>query len=237
MTDLDQLAAEYALGLLEGEDLLMARSRIAREPAFADAVAQWDARLAPMLDDIGTIEPGPQLWARIQAEIDAKPDGGAEVIEMAALRQKLRNWQVAGTASAMAAVAALAMVVLTPNQPGSPVNPPLAAPLVASIPIADTPLRLGVTYLPDRSEMLVSASGLSADGVHDHELWLVPAEGNLLSLGVVAPGEERRVELSPDIARNIANGSQLLLTREPLGGKPDGIDAGPVVASGSFSIT
>lgn len=237
MTDLDQLAAEFALGLLEGEDLMMARGRIAREPDFADAVAQWESRLAPMLDDISAIEPGPQLWDRIEAQLGSQSGSSANVIEMAALRQKLRNWQVAGTASAMAALAALAMVVLAPGQPGAPTVTPAAAPLVASIPIADTPLRLGVTYLPDRSEMLVSASGLSADGVHDHELWLVPPEGELLSLGVVIPGEERRVALPQDITSSIANGSELLLTREPLGGKPAGVDAGPVVASGSFSTT
>ncbi|MEP5937065.1 MAG: anti-sigma factor [Erythrobacter sp.] len=237
MTDLDQLAAEYVLGVLEGEDLMMARGRIAREPEFADAVAQWESQLAPMLDDVGAIEPSPQLWDKIQAELHAQPDSGATVIELATLRQKLRNWQVAGTASAMAAVAALAMVVLAPGQPGAPNVTPTEAPLVASIPIADTPLRLGVTYLPDRSEMLVSASGLSADGVHDHELWLVPPEGELLSLGVVIPGEERRVALSQDITNSIANGSELLLTREPLGGKPAGVDAGPVVASGAFSTT
>jgi anti-sigma-K factor RskA len=234
MNEMDQRAAEYALGLLEGEELLMARGRIAREPDFADAVAEWETRLAPMLDDVRSLEPGPELWARIESEIGNRSGTGAQVI---ALQQKLRNWQIAGTASALAAVAALVMVVLTPNQPGAPVPIQTAAPLVASIPIGDTPLRLGVTYLPDRSEMLVSASGLSADGVHDHELWLVPPEGELLSLGVVIPGEERRVALSKDITSSIANGSQLLLTREPLGGKPAGVDAGPVVASGALSAT
>jgi anti-sigma-K factor RskA len=108
--------------------------------------------------------------------------------------------------------------------------------LVASIPIGDTPLRLGVTYLPDQSELLVSASGLSADGVHDHELWLVPADAQLpaQSLGVVVAGRERRVQLTPAVAQMMADGSDLVLTREPLGGKPQGIDAGPVVAEGQL---
>ncbi len=234
MTTDDQLAAEYVLGLLEGEDLLMARGRIAREPEFAQAVERWDGQLAPMLDDVEDMTAGPELWARIEAATIATPEGGAQVI---ALKQKLRNWQIAGTASAMAAVAALAMVVLAPNQPGAPQPIAAPAPLVASIPIADTPLRLGVTYLPDRSEMLVSASGLSADGVHDHELWLVPEQGELQSLGVVVPGQERRIVLPQNVAANIADGSALLLTREPLGGKPAGVDAGPVVASGAFSAT
>ena len=106
---------------------------------------------------------------------------------------------------------------------------------MASIPIGDTPLRLGVTFLPSSDEMLVSAAGLSADGVHDHELWLVPADGGALqSLGVVVPGEERRMAIPANIANNMGDGVKLVLTREPIGGKPEGVDAGPVVAQGAF---
>ena len=83
--------------------------------------------------------------------------------------------------------------------------------------------------------MLVSASGLTADGVHDHELWLVPAQGELQSLGVVTPGEERRVALQPELAALITDGSQMVLTREPIGGKPVDSAAGPVVAEGAFT--
>jgi len=70
--------------------------------------------------------------------------------------------------------------------------------------------------------------------VHDHEIWLVPDEGDLISLGVVTPGVVRAHSVPHDTAVQIANGSELLLTREPLGGKPEGQDAGPVVASGQL---
>lgn len=227
----DLLAAEYALGLLEGEDLVMARARLAREPAFAGQVAFWERRLAPLLDELDGAEPSAELLERVKAEIENSPGG-----EIVALQQRLRFWQRAAGVGGIAAVAALALVVLQPGPtPVDPVSP--AAPLVASIPIADTPLRLGVTYLPEREELLVSASGLAPDGVHDHELWLVPPEGELRSLGVVVPGEERRVALSPEVAAMIGDGSQMVLTREPLGGKPADQDAGPVVAEGAFSTT
>lgn len=130
----------------------------------------------------------------------------------------------------MAAVGSIALLVL---QPATPVTP-AQGPLVASIPIGDTPLRLGVTYLPDRKEMLVSASGLTADGVHDHELWLVPPQGELRSLGVVVPGREASMVLDPELAALIHDGAQMVLTREPIGGKRPGEAAGPVVAEGAF---
>jgi anti-sigma-K factor RskA len=111
-----------------------------------------------------------------------------------------------------------------------------ADPLVAQVPIGESGLRLDVTYIPETGEMLVGAIGLTADGVHDHELWLVPTDGSdLQSLGVVAPGLVARMELPEDVTRNLASGVGLVLTREPIGGKPEGVDAGPVVAEGAFS--
>lgn len=227
MTERDQLAAEYALGLLEGEDLLAARGRMAAEPEFAAAVAFWESRLAPLLDEIGGAVPDEALWQRIAAEIETAPGG-----EVVSLQARLRFWQRAAAGAAMAAVGSVALLVLQPA-PG-PAETALPGPLVASIPIGDTPLRLGVTYLPDRQEMLISASGLTADGVHDHELWLVPPQGELRSLGVVRPGREASMALEPDLADLIQDGAQMVLTREPLGGKPDGQAAGPVVAEGAF---
>ncbi len=228
----DVMAAEYALGLLEGEELLAARAREASDAAFAEDVALWNRRLAPLLDDIPPQTPREDVWQHIVRELDSAPSS-AEVIS---LNASVRRWKVATGFAAAAAIAAISLFVLTPAQtpgPAPAVPGAIEAPLAASIPIGDTALRLAVTYLPEREELFVSASGLTADGVHDHELWLVPRdEGPLMSLGVVAPGEERRVALSPEIAAQMADGSDLLLTREPLGGKPSDAEAGPVVAEG-----
>ncbi|WP_114520634.1 anti-sigma factor [Altererythrobacter sp. ZODW24] len=226
MNERSRLAAEHALGLLTGEEAMQAHGLMANDGDFAAEVAEWEDRLAPLMDELPDVEPGPELWNRIEAAM-AEPTRGAEVVT---LRKRLRNWQLATGLSAAAAVA-LAVFVF-------PTQGPVAvqeAPLVASIPIGDTQLRVGVTFLPERDELLVSASGLTADGVHDHELWLVDDAGQTRSLGVVEPGFERRVTLEPALASTIANGSDLVLTREPLGGAPAGGSAGPVVASGEFA--
>ena len=126
-------------------------------------------------------------------------------------------------------------MVLTPAQPSIiPMQAP-APVLAGSIPIDKTALRLAVTYIPERRKLLVSSSGIAADGVHDHELWLVPDRGEPLSLGLVRAGSERGVALDPAIARQLAPGAKLALTREPIGGKPPGRDAGPVVGQGTLS--
>ena len=236
LTGDELLAAEYALGLLEGEELLAARARIAREPELAAAVAKWEGQLAPLLDEVAGAATSADLWQRIENEVDSRSSApeGANVIDLSG---QVTRWKWATGVSSAAAAVALAFLALTPTSGPVPTPAQVGAPLVASIPIADTPLRLGVTYLPASEEMLVSASGLTADGVHDHELWLVPGDGGALqSLGVVVPGEERRVALPGEITRNMADGAQLLLTREPLGGKPADQAAGPVVAEGNLQL-
>ncbi len=238
------LAAEFSLGLLEGEELLTARGKLATDPAFAARKEWWDNWFAPWTDEIASAKPSDAVWQQIQARLDAATaDGGgtgsAEVIE---LQSKLRRWQwTAGITSAAAAIA-LAFLAFPSGTPGTQPGPlptatmAAADPLMATVPIGDTGLRLDVTYLPDSERMMVAAIGLTADGVHDHELWLVPADGSeLQSLGVVAPGEVRTVTLPADITRNMGDGVELVLTREPIGGKPEGVDAGPVVAQGAFS--
>jgi anti-sigma-K factor RskA len=138
----------------------------------------------------------------------------------------------------MAAAVALAVLVFapsdTPNE--APTQIAAAAPMVATVPIGETGLRLDVTYIPESEQMLIAAIGLTPDGVHDHELWLVPDDGGAAkSLGVVAPGSVRSMAVPGEITAQLHDGSRLVLTREPLGGKPEGVDAGPVVAEGSFT--
>lgn len=233
MSDDERLAAEYVFGLLDTEDLLAARGKLARDPSFAALVAAWEDHAAPLLGHAEADEPGEDVLARIHADIEGA--GSAEVL---ALRRSVVRWRWASAAAAAAALALALFSAGTLRSPADPATPAASqAPLVASVPIADTDLRLAVTYLPDRSEMLVSASGLTADGVHDHELWLVPADGELQSLGVVVPGEERRMPIAPEIADRITASAGLVLTREPLGGKPADAEAGPVVAEGAFTAT
>ncbi|MEO1103902.1 MAG: anti-sigma factor [Pseudomonadota bacterium] len=246
------LAAEFALGLLEGEELLSARGKLANDPAFAARKEWWDGWFVPLSDEVRGIEPSPEVWRAIDAQVSARlaaragvpqTGGGGSSANVVELESRVRRWQwTAGITSAAAALA-LAFLAFAPGTGPAPVpvdgaTPPIAAtdPLVATVPIGETGLRLDVTYIPETDRMLVAAIGLTPDGVHDHELWLVPADGSeLQSLGVVVPGEVLSTQLSEEVARNMGDGVQLVLTREPIGGKPEGEAAGPVVAEGALS--
>ncbi len=239
------IAAEWALGLLEGEELLAARGKYATDPNFAWRKEWWDNWFAPMTDAMPGAEPGEHVWDGITSRIKAQqvavvstaPDAPAS--DVIALETRVRRWQwMAGLSSAAAALALVWIAMTTGRAPvaAPPVQMAAAAPLVATVPIGETGLRLDVTYIPESEKMLVAAIGLKADGVHDHELWLVPAEGGTpQSLGVVAPGEVHSMTLPHALAAKLGNGAQLVLTREPIGGKPADKDAGPVVAKGAFT--
>ena len=240
-------AAEYALGLLEGDELAAAKARMGDDDGFAWRKVWWDNWFAPLTDNMQGAEPDPAVWDRIAAQINAANaapanNDSAEIISITdALSARIRRWQwTAGVTSAAAAVLAAVMIFGSGSDAVQVDEPVIAAaapaPLVGQVPIGDTGLRLDVTYVPESERLLIGAIGLAADGVHDHELWLVPADGSALqSLGVVKPGGVLVHDLAGDVAANMGDGVQMVLTREPIGGKPDGVDAGPVVAQGALS--
>jgi anti-sigma-K factor RskA len=237
------IAAEWALGLLEGEELLAARGKYATDPDFAWRKEWWDDWFAPLSDAMPGAEPGEHVWDGIAARLAAQQENApaanaAPAANVVALEAKVRRWQWVAGMSSMAAAVALALFAFAPAR--SPVEAPsqiaAAAPMVATVPIGETGLRLDVTYIPESERMVVAAIGLTPDGVHDHELWLVPKDGSpLQSLGVVKPGEVRSMPLPAAVTAKLGEGAGLALTREPLGGKPADKDAGPVVAKGSFT--
>lgn len=239
------MAAEWALGLLEGEELLAARGKYATDPDFAWRKEWWDNWFAPMTDAMPGAEPGEHVWDSIAARVSPRPAAagstapGAPASNVIALETRVRRWQwMAGLSSAAAALALVWIAMVPGRAPvdAPPVQMAAAAPMVATVPIGETGLRLDVTYIPESEKMLVAAIGLTRDGVHDHELWLVPAGGGTPeSLGVVAPGEVHSMVLPQALANKLGDGASLVLTREPIGGKPEGVDAGPVVAKGAFT--
>lgn len=238
MSDQETLAAELVLGLLNGEELLRARGMAARDASFAADVARWEDHFAPLLEEWEDRTPPPAVWERIDAATAPSSDTFAPVVELDTLRKSRDRWRVIGGFSVAAAAAfALALLSGPAVQQIAPPMPTADAPLLAAnIPIGDTPLRLALTYVPGRDELSVSSAGLAPDGVHDHELWLVDRDGDLHSLGVIVPGGEARFAVAADLADEFGAGTRLVLTREPLGGKPADAAAGPVVAEGEFQV-
>jgi anti-sigma-K factor RskA len=224
--DRDLLAAEYVLGSLAGEDAREAARLLESDAAFASAVRQWEARLAPLAAHARPVAPPAELWARIAAS--AAPAHGAatgEVVPLA-FRRRLRVWQ-AGAMAALAVAASLAaFVVLRPVAP-TPVAPTrvaVLAPISGGAPVLLATAQAG-------GALTIQPSGaIAVPSDRDLELWaLAKGDTRPRSLGVLpASGRRLVAALGPD--------TQLLVSLEPRGGSPSGQPTGPVLYAGTITV-
>lgn len=223
------LAAEHALRLLEGEELLEARRRVASDPAFAAEVAWWEERLAPLFDEFADEAPSPELWSRITYRLDQPGDN------VLTLRRQVARWRSATAAAAVAAAVLLALQ-LRPDAP-LPVQVPQAQPsplLVASLVGEEAPEALTVAYRPDSRELVITPARVVAPADRARQLWLIPEGGQPISLGLVASeGVQRRV-LAADVGARVASGATIAVSDEPSGGSPTGQPTGAVLAAGGL---
>ena len=230
------LAAEYALGVLDGEELARARALAAGDREFAGEVANWSGRLAPLLDEVEPVEPPARLFAAIEQRLGDRHEPADNVVY---LRRRVNVWRgFAVGASAMAA--SLAMALLLRPQPTVP--PPVArqapAPMVAMMAADDSAAKLVATWDPaDRSLVVAAAAGVAPVAGHSHELWVIPADGTPRSMGILPGADPMHVRVAAPMAQQLAEGATLALSVEPTGGSPTGLPTGPVIAAGKLQRT
>ena len=70
------IAAEWALGLLEGDELADARERQTRSKAFAWRKDWWDMWFAPWTDEMPAEEPDARVWERIARDVRTSSKDG-----------------------------------------------------------------------------------------------------------------------------------------------------------------
>ncbi len=228
----EQLAAELALGVLQGEDLVRARSLYAADTQFRSSVGEWLGRFAPLLEEVEPVEPGPQVWPSIERRLGA-PAAANDNVQ--SIRRKLSLWRgIAVGASALAA--SLAVVVLTR---APEVAPPFAAQappsMVAMLGDERTGGLLVASWQPAQNSLRLSAATpLPGDPAHSHELWVIPADGTPRSLGTLATAAKMQMRVDRQLSRQLQEGATLAVSVEPVGGSPTGLPTGPVIASGKL---
>ena len=232
MNERELLAAEHALGLLEGEALLEARGMVASDVEFARSVEAWEQRLAPMLDEIGEATPPAALWNRIRsalAEVDVQEGN------VIALRRRLGFWKgLSAAATAIAASLALVVAYQVTRPPPAPVAPAAQAPvMVASLMSEDKTMILSAAFRSEDNSLMLMPGEMAPAPGRSHELWIIPADGTPRSLGLVGAGEER-MAVDPAMAPHFADAATLAVSVEPEGGSPGDVPTGPVIATGQL---
>lgn len=215
------LAGEYVLGLLDLATHAAVSARIATDTEFAAEVTAWEERLLPMLGAQDTPAPD-HIWPAIAAALPAVSteqdnEGG-----------KLWLWRAVAGFSSMAA---LILAVILWQQPAPPPAEP--APMVAALGSDTGKASMTIQYNAKRGEMLLTPVSLDTGKLYP-ELWVVPADGQARSLGLIRGDGPSQVPVTAEMRQYMSEGATLAITPEPQGGAPGGKATGPIIAAGKM---
>ncbi|SFJ84557.1 Anti-sigma-K factor RskA [Sphingomonas sp. NFR04] len=217
------LAAELALGLLDGEDLAVARRRQLADPVFAAAVARWVLDFAPLA--LGGVDApvSAGLWRRIEARLPGGDHGSVVA---------LRRWRATAIAASAAAAVLLAILLLRPVPQPVVLPPP---PVVVAQITGTAGAAFAARYDAAQGMLHVRTEALPASR-QAPELWVIPAGGKPVSLGLVAPHGSRDVTVAPATRALLAEGATLAVTLEDAATAPHVAPTSTPVAAGKITI-
>ncbi|WP_323122279.1 anti-sigma factor [Burkholderia alba] len=235
-SDHELRCAEYALGVLEGDERRALEHALPHDPALRTMLADWQARLAPLADGVAPIEPPARVWTRIRRDLGLLPAPGAERMH-AGWWDSLRLWRWFAVGASVAALALLALNLgwlHGPVQPGAVANAYMVARIARSDGIAHW---TATVDLQRASLIVVPADRPKVAADRSTELWLIPPNAKPISLGVFAPDAPSALKLAPAIVAQMSPRAILAVSLEPAGGSPTGMPTGPVLATGAMHGT
>lgn len=216
--DDDTLAAEYVLHLLDAPDRQAFEDRLQDDSRLRALVQDWEARLAPLADEVEEVQPSASVKAAILQRLDPPPPKSIK-----------RGWflGLAGLATA----AMIAVIVLGPAMRGpDDLSPKFQAELTSE----DGGLILVAGVIPATHEIVIDRVAGAAPEGRALELWLIAAGADApVSLGVLASEGPTRIRVPDEIAPGVRTGT-IAISEEPPGGSPTGAPTGAILATATF---
>jgi anti-sigma-K factor RskA len=212
---LDRLAGEYVLGTLRGR----ARKRFERwllSPQVGGIVNAWEERLAGLEPKLAPVSPPATVWRGIEDKLELRRLNRKPAIRWLAIAASLLFFAVVG--------------VLIVRQPPDVGHVQLAATQKAYIEETPQTIYWRVELLGNNQEISIHVRQAHAlEPGKALELWILPAQGNPVSLGLLpATGETHRVLTAAQRAA-LDGATRLAVSLEPAGGSPTGLPTGPVL--------
>jgi anti-sigma-K factor RskA len=220
----DALAAEYALGTLQGPARCRFERSLKDDPRLRELVVQWQSRLAPLDALVEPVQPRGRVWREIRDRLQP----GARRRQFWA---NLKFWRVAAVASTAAAVTlAVFLTVLTPTRrpadmmavvmAGADANPAMTVswPMQQK---GEAKLRIRVFGHPEMGPGTA------------WELWMLPGgDQKPVSLGLIGTEPAQELVIPPALFPMVDRAWGLAMSVEPSGGSPTGQPTGPVLYKG-----
>ncbi|MBL0407862.1 anti-sigma factor [Microvirga aerilata] len=237
----EQLAAQYVIGLLDGNERRIAERLSEHDVDFQAAVAQWQSCLAELDATATPVLPEGELWSRIETGLRRAPaplrieDPTPVAIPsphaaFAALWQSLRFWRITGLAGAFASLLlALGVGLLATRATREPV---LIAVLLTE---QNRPAAVVNAFANGEAE-LIPLEAIPVPPGRALEIWTLwdRARGPV-SIGLI--DQARTVRLNIGNLPQTGPNQLFEITLEPATGSPTGRPTGPVLMKGTTSTT
>lgn len=248
---LDLLAAEYALGLLDGADLAAARALEGGDAVFAQKVERWRNQGADWLLELAPVTPGAQVWDRLAplfGKISAPP-AHTPITDLTDVRKWQRRAYLAMAASTFFAVA-LGVSLLANRVPATPnvSEQTIAAQTenagrdslnLAAAQIVDAQGNTVLTALFDTEtrELWVDVADVvdPEGGKKMLELWVLDDSGTPFSLGIVEGGDRRR-RLSEPLGDLLGADRTIAITFEDKATAPHEAPTGVIIGTAQMKL-
>lgn len=227
-TDPDVMAAELALGILEGNDLALALRRQLAEPAFARDVERWRDHFASLFALVPEHDAPRDLAEHIESELDRQLSAPAERPSPG------RFWRPVAIGTSLLAASLSGLLLFRPAATVGPAPvPEPTAQMIAALAPAGKGSPVAAYYDASRQVVRMPAPMRIPTG-RSAQLWAIVDGKPPIPLGLFRVVGTTIVASAPGGA-GMAPGTTLAISFEPLGGSPTGQPTGPVVASGTLS--
>ena len=230
----DMMAAELALGLLDGDERAVALRRLIDDRAFAVEVERWRDWLSALFADWPAVAAPADVAARVEASLDR-----LHGVPLVAANDNPARWRVLALAASAAACLLLAVMttlLLRPAPEPVRIAVPVAgpAPLIAAMAPTGAGTPVAAAYDPARGTVRI-AGAVTVPAGRSAELWAIRGTEAPRSLGVIADVARAETTVPAALRGVIAADTVLAISIEPAGGSPTGAPTGPVVAAGKLS--
>lgn len=214
------LAGEYALGVLAPTARRRFQRLLLTDAGLQNEVLFWEQHLAQWAAGLKPVMPDGRVWQRISNKLDTldNPSGN-----------NIWRW---GTALSAAAALVLAVALFTYTPPVAPVFTPTHAAVFSTetgqpVWIIEADLQTGEIHLQ-------ALAGATPPDKKSYELWMLPAEGKPVSLGLMPIEGAAKRTLTTTLLARLTDAKGLAISLEPTGGSPTGLPTGPVVYTTSL---
>lgn len=228
LTDKDLLAAEFVLGTLDDSERQQVHRQRQQDGELEQLIQAWEARLAPLGDEVKSIAPGPHLLARIERRIDAVEARAAlqhSDDRVTRLRRRLTLWRgMAGVSSAAALILAALLV-------GAPTSSPDQSQFVAVFQQDDQQPAFMLSVNLEQRRLHVMPVTAKPMEDRSYQLWIKEASlgPTPKSVGVLdddlSIDQSALQQYSPELLKRATFG----ISVEPSGGSPTGQPTGPAI--------